>query len=286
MNVNMHKLHAQNLPFPLTKIHTPPRQLFWAGKPLEEWLDTPKLAVVGSRKMSAYGKYVTTALVSEAARVGITIISGLAYGVDATAHQAALTAGATCVAVLPTSLDNIYPSAHRNLAEKVASQGTLLSEYGPGEPVYQVNFVARNRIISGLSDAVLITEAASRSGSLATANFALEQGKTVMAVPGNINNPGSEGCNNLIKSGAIPVTSVADIFMAMGIKLSKTKQIIFKGTRHEEALYKLISKGVSDQDNLALQSRLTGPELSNALTGLELAGYIRPAGAGSWMLSG
>jgi DNA processing protein len=286
MNVNIHKLNAANLPAGLVNIHTPPQQLYWAGRPIENWLDTPKLAIVGSRKMSAYGKGVTTALATAAARAGITIISGLAYGVDATAHQAALEAGAICVAVLPTSLNNIYPSAHRHLAEKIAGQGTLLSEYGADDPIYQVNFVARNRLISGLSDAVLITEASLRSGSLATANFALEQGKTVMAVPGNINSPGSEGCNNLIKSGAIPVTSAADIFLAMGIKPAKAKQIIFRGTPHEEALYKLISGGIADQDNLALESRLSGPELSNALTGLELAGYIRPAGAGNWMLSG
>lgn len=285
MNVNIHKLNASQLPPELADIHSPPKQLYWIGRPMHDWLDTPKLAVVGSRKMSTYGKSVTTSLATEAARAGITIISGLSYGVDAVAHQAGLEAGATCVAVLPTSLNNIYPSAHRQLAERIVNKGTLLSEYGTEDAVYQVNFVARNRLISALSDAVLITEAAVRSGSLATANFALEQGKTVMAVPGNITSAGSEGCNNLIKSGAIPVTSASDIFMAMGIKSAKVKKIIFRGTPQEEALYKLITAGISDQDSLALECRLAGPELSNALTGLELGGYIRPAGAGNWIVS-
>lgn len=283
--VNIHKLNAAQLPAELANIHTPPAQLYWVGQPLDNWLPAPKLAIVGSRKMSAYGKYVTTALAAEVAKAGVTVISGLAYGVDAAAHQAALEAGGTCVAVLPTGLDNIYPAAHRQLAERVRDQGTLVSEYGSQDPVRQVNFVARNRLISALSDAVLITEAALKSGSLATANFALDQGKTVMAVPGNINNPGSEGCNNLIKSGAIPVTSAADIFMAMSIKPPKAKQVIFKGTPQEETLYRLIASGISGQESLALESRLNGPELSNALTGLELGGHIRPAGAGNWILS-
>jgi DNA processing protein len=285
MAVNIHKLNASQLPSCLAELHRPPKKLFWAGQPIDNWLQTPKLAIVGNRKMSSYGKQVTETLAAAAARAGVTIISGLAYGVDAAAHTAALNAGGICVAVLPTSLDKIYPSAHHILAERIARQGSLISEYSVDEPIRHFNFIARNRIISGLSDAILITEAALRSGSLATANFGLEQGKTVLAVPGNINQPGSGGCNNLIKSGAIPVTSIDDIFMAMAIKASVPQLVIFRGTLHEETLYKLISAGVYDQDNLAIQSQLKGPELSNALTGLELSGYIRPAGAGNWTLS-
>src|SRR4051812_401777 len=126
--VNIHKLNAANLPAELANIHTPPAQLYWAGQAIGSWLPTPKLAVVGSRKMSAYGKHVTTSLAAQAATAGITIISGLAYGVDAAAHQATLDVGGICVAVLPTSLDNIYPAAHRQLAESVCRQGTLVSE--------------------------------------------------------------------------------------------------------------------------------------------------------------
>jgi DNA processing protein len=285
MNVNIHKLNSSEMPDSLSNIHLPPRQLFWAGQPLKDWLDMPKLAIVGSRKMTAYGRFVTTHLATEAGRAGITIISGLAYGVDAEAHRAALEAGGTCVAVLPTSLDKIYPSSHCNLAAEITKQGTLISEYGSNDPIRLANFVARNRLISGLSDAVLITEATLRSGSLATARFALEQGKTVMAVPGNINSPGSEGCNNLIKSGALPVTAPADIFLAMNIRPIKVKEQIFRGTDEEEILYSLIAKGVCAQETLAQESNLSGPNLSNALTGLELAGYIRPAGAGNWVTS-
>jgi DNA processing protein len=285
MNVNIHKLDGKNLPACLLTIHSPPGQIYWAGSPIDDWLASPKLAVVGSRKMSVYGKQVTESLATAATRAGIILVSGLAYGVDTAAHTAALVAGGTGVAVLPTSLDNIYPSSNRRLAEKISAKGTLISEYSPNDPIRQVNFVARNRIISGLSDAVLITEAAVKSGSLATANFALEQGKTVMAVPGNINQPGSEGCNNLIKSGAVPVTSPEDIFMAMGIRPKKIKPAVFKGTPEEETLYRLIVRGICAQDSLAQASQLGGPELATALTGLEIGGFIRPAGAGNWTAS-
>src|SRR5581483_6362118 len=217
--VNTLTLTSPGYPSSLQLLTEVPEPLFYKGGIPSDWNGRPKVGVVGSRKITPYGRAVTQKMVGELARTGIVIISGLAYGVDACAHRAALDAGGLAVAVLPTSVNEIYPAAHRDLANQIVhTGGTLISEYPDGTPSYPINFVARNRIIAGLADALLITEAALRSGSLHTARFALEQGKTVMAVPGNITSPISEGCNNLIKSGAIPITDVEDIFFAMKIK--------------------------------------------------------------------
>jgi DNA processing protein len=162
----------------------------------------------------------------------------------------------------------------------------LISEYPANTNVFKTNFVARNRIISGLADGILITEDTVNSGSLHTARFALEQGKTVMAVPGNINSPTSEGCNNLIKSGAIPITNVDDIFFAMNWQGSTMKaEKIFRGSAQEELILSLIKEGIRSQEELALVSRLDSPSVASALTMLEIAGVVRPEGAGNWTLA-
>ncbi|MBA3757642.1 DNA-protecting protein DprA [Candidatus Saccharibacteria bacterium] len=268
----------------LINLHKPPNPLFYIGKAPSEWMNSPKVAVVGSRKISSYGRLITQDLVGELGRAGVTIISGLAYGIDATAHWAALEARATTVAVLPTGLDRVYPAAHYNLAKSILTNGgTLTSECQAGSEVFKVNFIARNRIVSGLADLLLITEAAANSGTLHTAQFALEQGKTVMAVPGNINSAMSEGCNNLIKSGAIPVTSAADVFFALGINPERKQQKVFRGAPHIELVFKLISKGTHSQEELALESKLTSSSVNSALTTLEVSGYIRAQGNGRWI---
>jgi DNA processing protein len=236
--------------------------------------------------MSAYGQRVTTELAGRLAKEGVVVISGLALGTDVTAHKAALAANGTTVAVLATGLDYITPQSNYYVARQLVQAGTIISERPPGQPVHLGLFVTRNRIISGLADIVLIPEASLKSGSLHTARFALEQGKTVMAVPGNIDNPGSEGCNNLIKSGAIPVTSAEDIFFALNLKPSQTKaRPAFAGTPDEKKIMLLLKKGVADQESLAVAAGLDGAALASTLTGLELAGHIRPAGAGNWTLA-
>jgi DNA processing protein len=285
MKVNIHKHNASNIPAQLQTVDRPPEQLFIKGVPLEEWLGKPKLGVVGSRKMSAYGAAITEDLVSRLAAAGVVIVSGLAYGVDAAAHRAALSAGGSTVAVLPTSLSNIYPAAHTNLAAQIMTAGTLISEYSAGDPVYKTNFTDRNRLIAGLSDALLITEAAINSGSLHTARHCLNQGKTVMAVPGNITSPGSEGCNNLIKSGAIPVTDANDVFFALGLNPEKVQKRHFRGSSAEHQIYTLIAEGITDQEQLALRANLPGAAAASLLTGLEINGYIRPLGAGHWTVA-
>jgi len=281
--VNTLKLTDTLYPESLKHIDSAPPQIYFIGAPLSDWMDRPKLAVVGSRKTSLYGREATDRLVGELARLGIVIISGLALGIDSIAHKAALDRGGLTVAILPTPINKIYPASHANLARSIiVNGGTVISEHSPGKPIYKSNFTFRNRIISGLADGVLITEAAMRSGSLTTARFGLEQGKTVMAVPGNITSVGSEGTNQLIKTGATPVTSVEDVLYALNINLKNIKKDHYRGTLEEEKLLELISQGVSDQEELAIKMGLEGAIVSSLLTSLEIVGQIRPSGGGQW----
>ncbi len=281
-------ISASDNAFPkkLLTISESPKGLYRLGD-LETALDAPTLAVVGSRKVTPYGRLVTEKLVRSAAKQGITIISGLALGVDALAHQAALAERAKTVAVMPSGLDKIYPASHRGLAEDILrAGGALVSEYPAGTEPYPINFIARNRIVSGLADAVLITEAAIKSGTLHTANFALEQGKTVMAVPGNITSDLSAGTNNLIKSGAIPVTEVRDILSAMGLeKMERTAIKPVGNTEQESLILELLFTGMSDASELLHHTELAPHIFNQSLTMLEIQGKIKPLGAGNWGLA-
>jgi DNA processing protein len=287
MKVNNLKLNDPGYPDLLRHISGPPKELFWTGENLQNWLDLPKVAIVGSRKVSPYGKEVTNRLATELAQAGVGVISGLAFGVDAIAHEATVSVGGIAVAVLPTALDNIQPVSNQNLARKILQTGgTLITEYSSSSYVSKMNFIERNRIVSGLCDALLITEAAVNSGSLHTARFALDQGKTVLAVPGNITSPTSEGTNNLIKSGAIPVTSKDDIFFALKINPTEQRRSrVFRGTTEEELVLGLIKEGVAVQEDLALATNLDGAAIGSVLSMLEINGHIRSLGAGNWTAS-
>lgn len=255
------------------------------GGDVNELLQRPSVTVVGSRKVSSYGQAVTTQLVSAMARAGIVIISGLAFGVDSIAHKAALEAGGITIAVLPTPVDHIYPATHRGLAERIVEQGgALISEYPPGAETYKLNFIARNRIASGLADALLITEAAEKSGSLHTARFALEQGKDVLAVPGNITSPTSVGTNNLIKSGATPITSADDIFHVLGLAPTTITKKTFSHDPDEQRLLDLLSQGENDGAALLSLSNLEVGRFNQVLTMLEIRGFVRPLGNNHWAL--
>lgn len=283
LKVNTLTLYSPDYPENLAQIPQPPAQLHLSGSAIDSWIDKPKVAIVGSRKASVYGRSITEKIAGELTSYGVVIISGLAYGIDAAAHRAAIIAGGITAAVLPTPLTSIYPAGHRQLAQDIiASGGTLISEYGEGQEVYRANFLERNRIVSGLADAVVVTEAALKSGSLATARFGLDQGKTVMAVPGNITSPTSAGCNNLIKSGALPVTDTADILFALGLSPTVKSWQNFRGTAEQEQILKLIRDGVTEQEELSSASQLDGPALNSALTMLEIAGVIRAHGGGNW----
>ncbi|HUS26740.1 MAG TPA: DNA-processing protein DprA [Nevskiaceae bacterium] len=284
MNVKKLTLGGKDFPEVLAHIPQPPPELYVAGAPLADLLQYPRVAVVGSRKVSTYGRAVTSQLAGELARAGVVIVSGLAIGVDALAHKAALEAGGLTIAVLPSGLDRIYPGSHYQLALQIIKQGgALVTEYPSGTTPYPSNFIARNRIASGLSDGLLITEAAQKSGSLHTARFALEQGREVMAVPGNINSPTSAGTNNLIKSGATPVTQATDVLYALDIQPAPvTDHPAMFGTAQERQLLALIAQGTCDGDELLVASQLDVSLFNQTLTMLEITGKVRPLGNNQW----
>lgn len=283
MKVKKLKLNSGDFPEVMTNIPSRPENLFIMSQNMEEILSRPAIAVVGSRRITTYGRVITTRLVTELARAGVVIVSGLALGVDAVAHRAALDAGGITIAVLPCGLDTIYPASHRGLAEQILAQGgALVTEYSGGDRIYPSNFIARNRIVSGISHATLITEAAEKSGTLHTARFALEQGKDVLAVPGNITSSTSTGTNNLIKTGATPVTNTDDIFHALGIKRPSYSHKSRGSTPQEQALLDLIHKGISNGEDLLQQSSMDITTFNQSLTMLEITGKIRSLGANHW----
>jgi DNA processing protein len=261
-------------------------RLFVRSDNLEDLLARPRVAIVGSRKISAYGKVVTSKFASELARQGIVIVSGLAYGVDAAAHRATLEAGGLTIAVLPSSLEEIYPAAHRNLAEEIVrSGGALLSEYPAGTPTMKHNFIGRNRIVSGMSDALLITEATEKSGTMHTARFALEQGKDVLAVPGNITSPTSAGTNNLIKTGALTATSPEDVLDVLGFSSAPRVRQVKGSNSLEQCILDLLTTDITDGNELMLRSKLTSAEFNQALTMMEITGKVRSVGDNQWAIA-
>ncbi|HVE81165.1 MAG TPA: DNA-processing protein DprA [Candidatus Dormibacteraeota bacterium] len=268
----------------LREIPSPPKELFVLGKVLT---DIPLVAIVGSRKPTAYGKQITHQLAGELAHAGVGVVSGLALGIDAIAHQGALDAGGYTIAVQACGLNEIYPASNRNLGRRIIeSGGAVVSEYPKGMPPLKQHFPARNRIISGLSLAVIVTEADASSGSLITANFALEQNKLVMAVPGNITSLRSAGPNNLIKTGAIPVTSAADVLTALDLKSTKlSKKPARADSAVEAKLMELLDSGLSNSQELIEQSGLNAAEFANVITLMEITGKVRNLGAGTWIRS-
>ena len=285
MNVKKLSIHDNAYPSALKAIASSPKTIYYVGADPSDWLSRPKVAIVGSRGVTPYGKQVTSQLAKELTEYGVVIISGLALGVDGAAHTACLDAGGTTVAVLGTTINKIYPASHTQLAKRIVEQGgTIISEYTEDTPGYQSNFIARNRIVSGLADAILVTEASDKSGTLHTARFALEQGKDVLAVPGNINSPNSVGTNNLIKSGATPVTSIDDILHVLNIDKTASAKKVLGDTAEEQAIIALMQSGIADAHELLVQSKLEAIPFNQALTMLELSGKIYPLGNNHWSL--
>lgn len=244
------------------------------------------VAIVGTRKPTTYVKEVTHQLAYELAKRGVVVISGLALGVDGLAHRGALEAGGTTIAVLANGLPQIYPALHRDLGKAILEQGgALLSEYPPETPARNYQFLERNRLVSALSDAVVITEAAARSGTLNTAAHALEQGKEVFVVPGNITSPMSAGCNSLLRQGATPVTSVEDILEVIAPDLLHPQASLALGASPQESsILQLLHEGVRDGDELQRRAQIDAGEFSQTLTMLEINGVIRALGANQWTI--
>ena len=276
-------------PSGLLDIPSPPKRLFCAvpaDRDLKDLLSRPRLAIVGSRKVSGYGQQVTTRLAAQMAGQGITIISGLAAGVDSLAHQAALEAGGLTIAVLPSPLSDIVPAGNRRLAKAIVEGGgALITEYGDDYIPGKHNFVARNRLVAGLAQAVLITEAGEGSGSLHTARFASQQGKPVLAVPGNITSPTSAGANRLLRDGAALVTGGEDVMKLMGLHARRTKPAEVKSDDpDEQVLLDLMLQGLSQGEELIRQSGLDISRFNQLVTALELTGKIRPVGHNQWAI--
>ena len=287
MKINKLKLNSNAYPDALRHIPSPPSQLFYMGASLDELLKRPRVAIVGTRRYSSYGKLVTVDLATRLAEQGLLIISGLALGLDAAAHRAALEANGLCLAVLPSPLDNIVPTTNRRLAQQILDKGgALVSEYSPGTPPLKQNFIARNRIVAGLAEVVVITEAGAKSGAIYTANFGLEQGKEVLAVPGNISQLGSKGTNSLVKANKAGIlTDYQDVLHALKLEPHKTHARQVKGrNQQEQKVLDLLLQGVNDGFKLLEKSKLATSEFNQVLTMLEITGQIRPLGANQWAL--
>ena len=284
MKINNIRPQDNNFLKVIANIAGAPKTLNYIGNlPTER---RPSVAIVGTRKPTKYGKEVTERIAFELAHRGIVIVSGLALGVDGLAHRAALDAGGTTIAVLGNGLPAIYPSTHRQLADDIVRQGgALLSEYPENDPAYPAHFLERNRIVSGLADAIVITEAAQRSGTLNTAMHAMEQGKEVFVVPGPITSPMSLGCNSLLKQGATALLSSDDVIDIIAPSLRAPQASLALGNNDTEiAILEFLQNGGRDGDAMQAALGISATELSTSLTMLEIAGTIRALGANQWTL--
>ncbi len=259
-------LRRRDLPPLLRAIHDPPARLYLRGASEPDLLTRPAVAIVGARACSPYGAQVARMLGRELAAAGVVVVSGMARGIDGEAHRGALDAQGHTVAVLGCGIDRDYPAAHASLARAIAERSLLVSEYEPGVEPAPWRFPARNRIIAGLCTAAIVVEARERSGALITADFALEEGRDVFAVPGEITSSLSAGTNALLRLGAIPLTAAADVLEAIGVAAPEP-------TRPEvgQAAASLLERLPASVDELVRASGLAAGEVAAALAELELA---------------
>lgn len=263
----------------LRQIYNPPPVLYVLGSllPQDEWA----VAVVGTRRPTDYGKEAARVLAGDLARQGITVVSGLALGIDGIAHQAALEAGGRTIAVLGSGFRYLYPARHRDLARRIVKEGALITEYALDVRPEASNFPPRNRIISGLSMGVVVVEAGERSGALITAEFAAEQGREVFAVPGPIFNRPSKGTNRLIQEGAKPVTSVRDILEELDITMAAEQQearLSIPTSDLEERIWTYLLETPRHVDEIVRELNLDTAQVMSTLTLMELKGLVRQVG--------
>ena len=266
-------------PAHLKEIEQPPPILYVRGSLLPE--DDWAVAIVGTRRATAYGRQVAEEFATALAHSGITVVSGLARGIDSIAHQAALNAGGRTLAVLGSGVDLVYPPENRRLAEQVIQHGALVSDYPVGTQPDGINFPPRNRIISGLSRAVIIVEAGITSGALITANFAAEQGRDVFAVPGSINAPQSQGTNRLIRDGAQPLLDPQDVLQALDftrIPEHKAVRMALPADPVESRLFQILSLEPKHVDEIRSQADMPIETVSATLAMMELKGMVRQVG--------
>ncbi len=259
----------------LKKIDDPPLILFVRGELFKE--NEKCIALVGTRNPSAYGKLVTEQFSRELTQHRITLVSGLARGIDTIAHQTVVAMGGRTLAVLGSGVDTIYPAENEQLAEKIVPRGAVVSEFSMGAKPEAVYFPRRNRIISGLCTATLVIEAGLKSGALITADKALEQGRDVYAIPGNINNPKSSGCNLLIQQGAKLVSCVQDVLEEFNLDSQprQTELPVVDLSRHEEQIYNLLTNEPMHIDLISAKGGLPVSQALSVLLSLELKNLVK-----------
>ena len=277
-NIEILTYKDKDFPERLNPIENSPKVIYAKGKIKIE--DNISIGVVGSRKHTDYGEMVVNYFVDELVKLGVTIVSGMAYGIDTIAHKRALKNNGRTIAVLGNGVDVIYPIKNSKLYMNIINNGAVVGEYPLGTQSLPYNFPARNRIISGLSLGVIIAEARDNSGSLITARVAAEQGKEIFAVPGNINSLYSEGTNKLIRDGAIPLMNIDDILLGIteiqnnaNVKKEKEKLVV-NLTNEEKIIYDLILSGIKDINNICIYSDFDISYLNSILTILELKELI------------
>jgi len=283
---------SEDFPELLQRITDPPSLLYIVGN--ADALHMPALSIVGSRNPTRGGKENAYEFARHLGQCGFCIVSGLALGIDTSAHEGALDAGAMTVAFLGHGIDRVYPAANRDLAHRISQNGVLVSEYPLGSPPRREHFPQRNRLISGLSLGTLVVEAARRSGSLITARTAGEQGREVFAIPGSIHNPLSRGCHQLIKQGAKLVESAEDIVSELGALVghlmqndSDIEHHDFDNSEHDndyDILLKVLSYDPASADELAENSGLTIDQVSSMLLILELEEKVEALSGGKYLM--
>lgn len=291
MSTNISAISRGDLRFPaaLDAIHDPPDTLWITGD--VDALRAPSVAIVGSRAASPYALEVARSLGADLARRNVAVVSGMARGVDSAAHRGALEGGGVTIAVFGCGVDVIYPPEHRGLAARITERGALVSEFPPGTPPRREHFPQRNRIISGLSLAVVIVEAAEGSGSLITADFAMEQGRTVLAVPGNVLGGRNAGAHALLRDGAKPVECADDILEELppgmrdwGLGMSTPRESKKANSASQDPVLRSMVEGDSyDLDEIAERSGVDRMKLLPRLLELELAGAVRRVEGGRFV---
>lgn len=285
-NVKIITLTDPGYPKLLAEITNPPYLLYIKGS--YDLNLAPAIAIVGSRRYSSYGSQIASSLARDLAHAGITVVSGMALGIDAFSHRGALDNSGKTVAVLGNSLDdeNIYPRNNFNLSREIIANGALISEYPIETPAGPLTFPARNRIVAGLTLGTIVVEAGEKSGSLITAGMALEYNREVFSVPGSIFSPLSLGTNNLIKNGARVVTGIKDILEELDLSeatVSKEKTVKNPQTKEEEIILKVLSTDPLHIDNIAKIAKLQTSICSGMLSMMEIKGWVKNIGGQNYI---
>lgn len=284
MRIHEISIKDKNYPERIRQVVQPPKKIFIVGSLLPK--DETAIAIVGSRKCTAYGKQVAYDLAFALAKAGVTIVSGMALGIDGEAHKGALDAQGRTIAVLGTGVNDtsIYPRAHLELAHRIMKQGAVLSEFSSEDPSYPSNFPQRNRIIAALALGTIVVEADEKSGSLITAGFALELGKEVFAVPGPIYSRTSSGTNRLIQQGATLITGVDDVLRELGLAPQAAGGAMDALSAEEQKIIIAIEEGLADTDSLIEQLGMPAHSVLPLLSMLELKKKIQQIGHNTYAI--